>query len=116
LCGGLKHGPEKAIECRHDRCQVAKLGPPGTSHECRPLNLLLSVASEFAGQRERAFARDLDTSARKRRGDGKPHRLAVEGLGLGQPVDMSKKSFIRLFANASRTIASVFSAIDVSGR
>jgi hypothetical protein len=29
---------------------------------------------------------------------------------------MSKKSFIRLFASASRTIASVFSAIEVSGR
>jgi hypothetical protein len=28
---------------------------------------------------------------------------------------MSKKSFIRLFASASRTIASVFSAIEVSG-
>jgi hypothetical protein len=29
---------------------------------------------------------------------------------------MSKKSFIRLFASASRTMASAFSAIEVSGR
>jgi hypothetical protein len=111
----LKHGPEKTIKGRDDRGQVGKLGPPRAPDECHPLDLLLRVVCEFAGQSEWTVARDLDAPARERRRDASrivsPSKVRVSASRW-----ISKKSFIRLFASASRTIASVFSAIEVSGR
>ena len=88
--GGLKHGPEKAIKSRDDRGQVGKLGPSCTSHECGPLDLLLSVISELAGQRERTFARDLDASPRERGCEGKSYRLTIERSRSRESMDIEE--------------------------
>ena len=86
----LEERANKTIKGRYDRGQVGKLGTSRSSHECCLLNLLLSVVSELAGQRERTLARDLDTSARERRRDCKPHRLSVERSCLDHPMDIEE--------------------------
>src|SRR4051812_19004800 len=71
--GGLQHWPEKTIKGCNDGRQICKVGPSCTSNECSPLDLLLSVVPEFAGQCERTFVRDLDAPSRERRRDREPH-------------------------------------------
>src|SRR6188472_670478 len=71
--GGLEHRPEKALKSGDDCGQVVKLGPARTAYECGPLDLLLSVVGELAGERERTLSGYFDTSARECRGDRQPH-------------------------------------------
>src|SRR4051812_13339371 len=89
-CGGLKHGPEETIKRRDDRGQVGQFGPPCTSNECGPLDLLLSIVCELAGQRDRTFAGDLDSPALERRRDCQPQCLAVKRSRFGQPMDVEE--------------------------
>ena len=88
--GGFKHGPEKTINGCNDGRQVRKIGPSRTSNECGPLNLFLSIVSEFAGQGERTLGGDLNSPARERRLKCKPHRFAVEASSFSQAVDIEE--------------------------
>src|SRR5579859_2317302 len=88
LSGGLQHWPEKTIKGCNDGRQVGKVGPSCAANECCPLDLLLSVVREFAGQCERTFVWDLDAPSRERRRDCEPHRVTVERSGFGQAVDV----------------------------
>ena len=67
-----------------------KIRSSRTPDKCCPLHLLLPILIEVAGQRERTFARNLDTPSLECRCNCEPHSLAVERSSFGQPVDVEE--------------------------
>jgi len=75
---------------------------------------LLPVVAELLGQGEWHLRRQRRLSSFEGRGEHDTQRVTLERPGDREPANV-EESFIRLFARASRTMASVFSAMDVSG-